>query len=446
MVGERGYNARGTGVFRWTIEDRTKERNGAERPETTFWMETTMSNPYRSHLPPEILDYIVDLLQDEREALKECCLVSRSWVSRARKHLFANIKFHCAADIELWKKTFPNRSNSPACHTHTLLVRCPEVITAADAEEGGWIRTFPRVARLRVHGNPANDMEVSLIPFHVFSPVLKSLSIFFNTLPNSQVFDLISSLPLLEDLTLVIDGVDVGGASNLDAAPAVVQPPTSCAFTGTLELTLFKGMEPTTRRLLGLPNGLHFRSLTLSWIHEEDLQWINALVAGCSKTLECLHVACYLRGTFVLFLSLTCNQPHSAGDSHPTSIDFSKATTLRDAVFLPVSLSIEWVTLALQTITPKHRDLRQISIHVPYRRTFASVPANVRQIIGEPVFGQWLALDRVLVQVWESHSICPKIMYIAPGKEKKVMDACMGYLLPEITKRGIVDLVEWRGH
>ena len=31
-----------------------------------------------SNLPPEILDYILDLLHDEPEALKECCLVSKS--------------------------------------------------------------------------------------------------------------------------------------------------------------------------------------------------------------------------------------------------------------------------------------------------------------------------------------------------------------------------------
>ncbi|KAF9645264.1 hypothetical protein BDM02DRAFT_3073690, partial [Thelephora ganbajun] len=55
--------------------------------------QTTMSSPHQSHLPPEILDYIVDLLHDEPETLKQCCLVSKSWVSRTRKHLFANVEF-----------------------------------------------------------------------------------------------------------------------------------------------------------------------------------------------------------------------------------------------------------------------------------------------------------------------------------------------------------------
>jgi len=110
----------------------------------------------------------------------------------------------------------PDHYNSPACHTHALFVRCPEVVTAADAGGGGWVRAFPRVMRLRVHGNPANDTGVSLIPFQGFSPVLKSLSVLFNTLPNSQIFDLIPPPP--EDLTLVTDRVDIGCASNFDAA------------------------------------------------------------------------------------------------------------------------------------------------------------------------------------------------------------------------------------
>jgi hypothetical protein len=115
-------------------------------------------------------------------------------------------------------------------------------------------------------------------------------------------------------------------------------------------------------------------------------------------------------------------------------------------VFLPVSLRVEWINLALQTITPKHRDLRQISIHLPYDRALASVGVGVRQNIGEPVCAQWLELDRLLVQFWESHRIRPKITYIAPRMENKEIGECMGCLLPEIMKRRVIDLIEWNGY
>ena len=59
----------------------------------------------------------------------------------------------------------------------TLLVKFFHVITAADAEEGGWIRTFSRVARLDVDSSRMGlgNSEVSLAPFHGLLPTLRSL-------------------------------------------------------------------------------------------------------------------------------------------------------------------------------------------------------------------------------------------------------------------------------
>ena len=48
-----------------------------------------MSNP---HLPAEILDYIIDHLHDTEDALRNCSLVSKSWIPRTRTHLFADVK------------------------------------------------------------------------------------------------------------------------------------------------------------------------------------------------------------------------------------------------------------------------------------------------------------------------------------------------------------------
>jgi hypothetical protein len=104
-----------------------------------------MPNP---HLPPEIIDLIVDLLRDERGTLKQCCLVSKSWALRAQQHLFDEVEFECPADINTWKKTFPDPANSPGHHTRSLFIGCVEVLTVKDAGEGGWIQAFPNVVRL----------------------------------------------------------------------------------------------------------------------------------------------------------------------------------------------------------------------------------------------------------------------------------------------------------
>ena len=225
-------------------------------------------------------------------------------------------------------------------------------------------------------------------------------------------------------------------------APLRVVQLTSPAFTGTLNLTVFRGMGPTARRLLALPNGLRFRELMLTCLHEEDLQWIAALAVGCSDTLERLAVTCHLHSMFVSSSGSTCSSPSFVDDSSPTPIDLPKATKLRNASFVPAFLNVKWITLALQTITPKHRDLRLICIHLPSDRVFTGTSLNARQIIGGGVYSQWLTLDRVLVQLWESRSVRPKITYI-PSPEKKEIRELMECLLPEMTKRGIIDLVEW---
>jgi hypothetical protein len=65
---------------------------------------------------------------------------------------------------------------------------------------------------------------------------------------------------------------------------------------------------------------------------------------------------------------------------------------------------------------------------------------NVRRVVKEADFGQWLDLDRLLVQLWESRSICPKVEWVM--RQVPYMRECVGCLMPEITERGIVDLVE----
>jgi len=260
-----------------------------------------MSNP---PLPREILDYTVDLLHDKPDALKQCCLVSKSWVPRTRKYLFASINFNRANDLEAWGETFPDPGNSPAYHTRSLFVGCPRSVTAADAKEGGWIRAFSRVVRLEVHTHRTYCPATALVPFHNFSPALKSLRL-INTLPYSRVFNLVCSLPLLENLSIHDFWILEAGYDGID-----FQHSTSPLLTGTFELCSGGGMGPTVRQLLDLPGGFHFRKLALTWYCDEDLRWITALVVGCSDTLECFDIQYTTYRTFRWFLHLD-PVPHS---------------------------------------------------------------------------------------------------------------------------------------
>jgi len=96
--------------------------------------------------------------------------------------------------------------------------------------------------------------------------------------------------------------------------------------------------------------------------------------------------------------------------------------------------------MALQTITSDRRDLH-VSIYVPDYMAYINVDANAEQTIGETNFGQWLDLDRILVQLWESRSIRIRVIRTSLRSEKHGMRDCIGHLLPEMMRRGMIDLV-----
>jgi hypothetical protein len=261
-----------------------------------------MSNP---HLPAEILDHVVDHLHDTQDALRNCCLVSGSWIPRTRKHLFANVIFLTAKRLQSWKETFPEPSTSPAHYTNTLIINCSHVVTAADAEADGWIRGFSRVVHLEV-GTRRMDLDLDLfVPFHGFSPTIKSLRVAVPALPSSQIFNLISSFPRLENLGIIISGDELtynDGGSEEDEMLTVIQPSSPPMFTGLLELCLRGGTKPITHGLLSLPGGIHFRAFAWTWCYGEDLPLMMTLAERCSHTLESLDITCDLFGTSIWHL------------------------------------------------------------------------------------------------------------------------------------------------
>ena len=92
--------------------------------------------------------------------------------------------------------------------------------------------------------------------------------------------------------------------------------------------------------------------------------------------------------------------------------------------------------MALRTITPEHRDLRHISITVPYHQDLY----NASSVFEEEEYKKWLDLDRLLVQLWESRSIRPEVICTRVKNGEQGVRDSIGRLFPEITSRGIVDL------
>ena len=103
---------------------------------------------------------------------------------------------------------------------------------------------------------------------------------------------------------------------------------------------------------------------------------------------------------------------------------------------------VEWITMALQTIPPDYRDLRQIAIFVPCLPSAPRGSGSDMPAMDDAVCNKWLDLDRFLAKFWEARSIRPRVVCPRLRGNWKTTVAVIGSLLKEITDRGIIDLVE----
>jgi hypothetical protein len=236
-------------------------------------------------LPPELLDLIVDHLRNEPAVLKTCCVVSKSWLPRTRKHLFAHVKINTLGPhIDLWKETFPDPSNSPACYTRNLSIHGLRAVTVAYPDVGGWLHTFHRLVKLELYTPGIDDLRISFVPLRVLPPTLKSLTLSHSYVPLPEVFDLVCSSPLLEDLELISPNYRMCGTDGWNA------PSTSPKFTGSLTLKTVNTNRFVARLLCDLPGGLRFNKISVD-CPKGDFGPTTDLVTRCCDTLESLSVA-----------------------------------------------------------------------------------------------------------------------------------------------------------
>lgn len=95
-------------------------------------------------------------------------------------------------------------------------------------------------------------------------------------------------------------------------------------------------MAGTARRILDLPNGIHFRKFRLSWSEKEDIHSMEGLLAACSDSLEYLSLCNRVKGIVTLLpvrRHRRLLEIRSTDESTPSSIDLSTATNLKRLLF-----------------------------------------------------------------------------------------------------------------
>jgi hypothetical protein len=116
-------------------------------------------------------------------------------------------------------------------------------------------------------------------------------------------------------------------------------------------------------------------------------------------------------------------------------IDFCDARRLKEVTFRLSDLDSSWCRLALQTLTSEHRDLRQISIHVPAH------PPGHQPELPERIYEEWIGIDLTLVRLWELHAVHIRLICVMKGGKQEECDS-LEKLLPEVMKKEIYELVD----
>jgi hypothetical protein len=131
----------------------------------------------------------------------------------------------------------------------------------------------------------------------------------------------------------------------------------------------------------------------------------------------------------------------SIDSSRATQVSLSRATKLKDLQFM-FRFHPRLLLTTLRTVTSDHRMLEQIRLTILTSRGLRDCE-EIWRVDGGAAYEEWLELDRLLAQLNESHPIRLRVpLHIrstdpdGPRERSRIK-----ILFPEVTARGIVDLV-----
>lgn len=237
-------------------------------------------------VPQEIVDEVVGHLATDSSTLESCSLVSKSWISSCRRHLFHTIRFS-PLYVRRWLRTFPEPQESPAHHVRQLRFLIPRGIPE---EFSKWVPHFTNVKKVFVRGFGQ--------PLWLGSPLFARLPRSVTSLEIEgradlvEVRDVMTQLPYLDDLSLS-DNLATVDRSVLPGIGAVLRS----GFHGRLELHRGCAHEDVVNMLLEVPAGLHFTELYVV-AQGECLLLAARLAEACCETLAKLRYTATLHSRF----------------------------------------------------------------------------------------------------------------------------------------------------
>lgn len=183
------------------------------------------------NFPPELLDEIFSYLSEEdKETLRACSLVARSWVYPAQRLLFRSVVL-AENNFQLWRKRVRTKKSEPLNHVRSLHYFAEEPGFRYSHQRVDvpirWLRSFHQLHTLTLSNLHAR-YHFSPDIFSAFQHNLSSLSLVGLRLPWSAFVTLIDYFPNLRDLK--VHNPNFNGSDSRPETP-------SRSLRGVLSLT-----------------------------------------------------------------------------------------------------------------------------------------------------------------------------------------------------------------
>lgn len=112
-------------------------------------------------------------------------------------------------------------------------------------------------------------------------------------------------------------------------------------------------------------------------------------------------ITCDPHGTVLSFLVYGSILPQVDDSPSSLPVDLSAATCPNGAELWSGSLNMRWTAAAPQAITSNHTGIQWVSIRVTHEYDTFCTGVDIKQRIGEIIYGHWLDIDQFLIQFWE---------------------------------------------
>ena len=306
--------------------------------------------PMAPRMPQEIIDEILDYLETDFRSLESCSLVSKSWVTSCRRHLFHAIIFTWTT-IPRWVEVFPVPEESPAHHVRDLRfsIRCFFKIPEGFSEHVPW---FTNVEKVTWSGEMGLRRLYQMLSLGRLSQSVTSLSLAWDEEALLQIRDILLLFPNLSNLKLV--------GSFAGSRPQGIGTVLSGRLCGRLQLFTFEKdhRSDVVEMLLEAPAGLHFTEVEIRSCYECLLSTV-ALVEACGETLVKFSYTVENHCKSLIYLcqkNADSDTILASGDpeTFEQSFDFMKLPNLKEAEFILgwTSGGLHWIPVALSTIKP----------------------------------------------------------------------------------------------